>query len=239
LVLPPTLAALQRDARWRERARALHLPLGPLAGIHHGARCLDTLFAVLEGERLLVLVPAAGRALRVRVAGLADVFQLHTLLADALHRWRQPGFLAWLSFWRTPLVLWPPDPLAVEVARGTGPQEGAGSVKGVWNLYAWTALGPDGRLRPELDEDDVVWNEGRPADIPAFEGTRVLLLGPPAYPRAWSNTRFFSALPAEVVVEAELPGDEAAGWLGRLGAAAAARSSPPPRTAPSARPPRS
>ena len=43
-----------------------------------------------------------------------------------------------------------------------------------------------------------IWNEGVPADIPTFEGTRVVLLGPPPYERSWNSVRRFPDLAVDL-----------------------------------------
>jgi hypothetical protein len=61
-----------------------------------------------------------------------------------------------------------------------------------------------------------------PADIPPFEGTRVVLLGPPPYPRSWTAGRRFDAMPGDLRVERILALDEVRDLLGRIAAAAPA-----------------
>ena len=87
---------------------------------------------------------------------------------------------------------------------------------GVWDLYQWTAIRPDGRLPSPVDTKHWIWGEGRPADVMEFEGARVVLLGPPSYLRTWSTTRFFAGLKASVVVERAFSTEEARAWMSRL-----------------------
>src|SRR5690606_17838218 len=117
---------------------------------------------------------------------------LHTLLADALVRDRQRGPAGGLPGRR-------PSRREVQVMNGEGPQEDPDlSCQGVWNLYTWTALGPDGKLPAEPPADTWVWGEGTPGDISRFEGTPLLLLGPASHERSWGASRPFEALPASV-----------------------------------------
>jgi hypothetical protein len=108
---------------------------------------------------------------------------------------------------------------AAQVARGEGPQQTGEHLTGHWNLYGWTALTKKKTLPDPKDHGSQahwVWNEGTPADIPSFEGTRVILLGPPSYERTWSSQRLFSRLPAELTVDRKLSGAEVDQWLDRM-----------------------
>lgn len=61
-----------------------------------------------------------------------------------------------------------------------------------------------------------IWNEGTPADIPVFDGRRVILLGPASYPRSWQSQRMFDNLPAKLEIEHKLTKDEIQDWLQRM-----------------------
>ena len=92
----------------------------------------------------------------------------------------------------------------------------------VWNLHTWQAIQPGTKLPDPNDysaSKTWVWNEGSPEDIPVFEGRRVILLGPPSYPRSWRSQRLFDKLPAQMQVERKLAKDEAKDWLQRMIAA--------------------
>jgi hypothetical protein len=96
----------------------------------------------------------------------------------------------------------------------------APTLRGVFNLWNWTGLAPDGTLpKASLANEHWVWNEGVPADIAPFEGTRVVVLGPPAYNRAWPGGLIFSGLTPEFKVDEKLPEGVVKDWLRRLGAA--------------------
>ena len=145
---------------------------------------------VLDEEELLVLHPTQQRGYRVVLSGISDNFQLHLLLANALIGDPKEG---WLEGRR-------PQAAEVQVATGAGPQECDGEVQGNWDLYQWTALNVDGALPETVGREHWVWNEGVPADIREFEGTRTLLLGKPAWSRSWNNSRTFDVLEAKVEV---------------------------------------
>ena len=175
---------------------------------------LTSLLQVLDDERLVVLHPAQGKGYELRISGIADNFQLHTLLAAALVGDPAEGRLAGRR----------PSPASVAAARG---ESAPGThAEGVFNLWNWTGLRPDGTL-PEGQGGDAhthwIWNEGCPADIAAFEGVRIVLLGPPPYERSWSAAKVFSALTPEVSLERKLPREEVRAWLDRLAAAGSGR----------------
>lgn len=146
-------------------------------------KCLHHALLVLDDEPLVVLHRPTGTGFLMRMSGLGDNFQLHTLLADVLIGGGSlPG-------------------------RAPGAQEAAvcrdapGQVRttGSFNLCA-----PDGSW---------VWNEGTPDDIPVVDGTRLLVLDPPAYERMWPAGRFFPGMRGELVLERALSAEEAARWF--------------------------
>jgi hypothetical protein len=55
-----------------------------------------------------------------------------------------------------------------------------------------------------------------PADIPKFEGYRVVLLGPASYPRTWGSQRTFLNLRARLDCEQRLSAEEVQTWLQRM-----------------------
>jgi hypothetical protein len=137
--------------------------------------CLRKLVAVLDRAEVIVLHPSFQRGYRVRISGIGDNFQLHTLLADALIGDPDQG---WLPGQR-------PD-RRVAAAAKDGPFPLPGSPRGdvpiavgAFNLWNWQGLQPDGTLPTGRNgTEHWTWNEGVPADITLFEGQRVLLLGP-------------------------------------------------------------
>jgi hypothetical protein len=78
-------------------------------------------------------------------------------------------------------------------------------------------LQPDGLLPTGLDgSEHWIWGEGVPADIEAFQGSRVILLGPPPYPRDWAAERRFDGMHAEIEVMEKLPFDSVRDRLARI-----------------------
>lgn len=198
---------LRAAARSRPELLARAVAVNDAAG--HGSFLTDML-RVLDDEKLVVLHPGEKKGYEVRISGIADNFQLHTLLAGTLIGNSADG---WLSGTR-------PDPAVVAYARDAEITERLHTT-GSFNLWNWSGLQPDGMLPTGQTQgsEHWVWNEGNPGDIVPFERTRVVLLGPPPYSRGWNAGRRFPNMPAEFSVERVLPANEVADWLARIAAA--------------------
>ncbi|MFC8271205.1 hypothetical protein ACFUJR_01405 [Streptomyces sp. NPDC057271] len=146
-------------------------------------KCLAYALVVLDDEPLVVLDRKTGAGFAVRVSGIGDNFQLHTLLADALIG---GGHLSGTA----------PSPQAVAVCRD---QPGTTSTTGSFDL-----VGADGAW---------IWNEGNPSEIPLVDGVRIVVLDPPPYERSRPAGRFFPGMTGELVPEGVLSEAEAAGLL--------------------------
>jgi hypothetical protein len=172
-----------------------------------GASHLTCMLRVLDDEPLLVLHPAEGKGYALRVSGVADNFQLHTLLAgELIGDGRLSGE--------------PPSERVLALARGIGEQSERLHASGSFNLWNWTGLRADGTLpEGQAGSEHWIWNEGVPADVRAFEGTRVVLLGPPPYSRGWNAGRRFAHMPVECDVERELSASEVRDVLARIASA--------------------
>jgi hypothetical protein len=117
---------------------------------------------------------------RTRLRGVADLAQFHVLLAGQV-----PGPK--------------PDPRVVEAYRDGPIDPEADVATARFQMYRAAALGPGGSLpgrfqRPEL----WLWGHESPADVPAVDGERVVLLGDPPYPRTWPAGRRFPIVRGEV-----------------------------------------
>jgi hypothetical protein len=174
---------------------------------------LGIMLQVLDDEPLLVVHVQQRKGFDSRIAGIADNFQLHTLLAGAIIGSPAKGMVTGEA----------PSKRAVAECRDSAVGRGGGdNVTGAFNLWNWGALQPDGRLPDGQTEgsDHWIWNEGCPADIVPFEGRRVVLLGPPPYVRHWRAGRAFLGMVGELTVERRLSEAEVADCLNRLTRAA-------------------
>jgi hypothetical protein len=180
---PAAVALLAASAEARRIAwqdRALVEGARQLAPDHEWARYIADLAQVLDGEELLVLHPGLRRGYRVRISGIADNFQLHTLLADALIGDPLEGLLPGER----------PDARVVAAARDRDVDVAASDARGIFTLMTWRGLQADQSLSTEtMRTDNWIEHNDTPADIPLFDGVRVVLLGPPPYVRAWSSGR--------------------------------------------------
>ncbi|MDH5493112.1 MAG: hypothetical protein OEY14_14250, partial [Myxococcales bacterium] len=201
----PTIAALSRSRALLTRAAGdaqLRALVAALAESRAG--WLHTLLGVQLGAPWLVLLPELGRGFRTRVDGVTSNWDLHALLADALIPLGVPG----RANPRAAMAILRGEPLACE----------RDFIEGSWELYDHRAAPHFGVEPPMIPEEFSVPGEGRPADIPDFEGERVLLLGAARLERSWSMGRPFEALRADVEVLEELAPAEVRAALVRLGA---------------------
>lgn len=189
---PPALAVLCRSTEVRRRHASAVLPLcrEVEALDRHDLKCLSYALAVLNDEPLIVLHRPTARAFEIRVDGIGDNFQLHTLLAHVLVGGAHvPGT--------------PPSPESVHLATSPAPARTASDAvaTGFFELLA-----PDGTR---------IWNEGLPDDIPLVEGRRLLVLDAPSYQRTWNADRFFPHMPGRAELVRVLPEPEARTWYAR------------------------
>lgn len=211
---PATIAAFSVSPELRAEARSLRDLAAKVSAQHIAGHWLRFMLSVLDNEPILVLEPETRLGMLGRLFGVVDNFQLNVLLMDAFPR---AGIF---SPRRVPKTV-------VDIARGLGPQRTDESVSGVWNLYTWQALKPDGTLpdpKAPGKGEHWIWNEGVPEDIPLFENRRVVLLGPLSYPRGWLAQRLFNKLPARLECESVLKKREVEDWLSRLAAAASPKA---------------
>ncbi|GAA3659461.1 hypothetical protein ACG5V6_18640 [Streptomyces chitinivorans] len=187
---PPALAVLCRSTEVRRRHASALLPAcRDLATLErHDLKCLAYALAILDDEPLVVLHRPTGSGFEMRIGGIGDNFQLHTLLAHVLvGGGHVPGTA----------------PSAESVRLATDPEPAQGRTETVAS-GAFELLAPDGER---------IWNEGLPDDIPVVEGRRLLVLDEPMYPRSWNADRFFPMLPGTVELTRVLSADEAQAWF--------------------------
>lgn len=182
------LAMLQRAAvrqqfgsTGRDIIRHRHDALGEISG--RWDKCLGYALIVLDDEPVIVLHRETGTGYALRMTGIGDNFQLHTLLADALIG---GGHI-------------PGEAPAAEAVAMCRDMPGMQLTQGSFNLVA-----PDGTW---------IWNEGTPSDIPVVDGTRLLVLDPAPYQRSWPAGRFFPHMLGDLTLERVLAPEETTAWF--------------------------
>jgi hypothetical protein len=206
----PAIAALGASAAARQAARPLLDAATQISEFHQAGHWLRLMLTVLENEPVLVIEPNKSLGIVGRISGVVENFTLNTLLMDVFPR------KGWFSRRRRI-----PQRVA-DVARGKGPQQTNDTVTSVWNLYTWRAIQRNLQLPNPKDYDAAknwIWNEGTPADIPIFEGHRVILLGPRSYVRFWPSQRTFKTLATDLICERSLTPAEISEHLKRMLAA--------------------
>ena len=195
----PAVAMLSRskDARRALTKRDALLALAaPLRDWSHAVRLFAMMLEVLDDEPLLALHPRTRRGYALSISGIADGFQLHTLLADALIGDSGDGLLEGAR----------PDPLVVATAKGEPTLFPPPPASGCFRLVQWYGL--------DFSDDDV------PADLAHFEGVRTVLLEAADEPRSWNAARIFSGMRADATVVETLSPDDVAARLRRMTLAA-------------------
>jgi hypothetical protein len=206
------LAALSKSKTLRKRAHDDQTLLDGVASLKsYDFMCLERMLQVLDDEKVIVLYPSLKRGYEVRIAGIGDNFQLHTLLADRLLGDERKGWLPGVR----------PDAKVAALARdATFDPEKTPTAYGSFNLLNWYGLNTDGSVGEGTGNSSAwIWNEGIPADIAPFEKTRVILLTPPPYARSWNAGRFFPSMVGELELARQLPLQEVNDWLLRLASA--------------------
>jgi hypothetical protein len=144
------------------------------------AQLVAGLLAIPDDEVMLALHPATRTGWRVRLGGVADLAQFHILLADLV-----PGPR--------------PDERVVEAYRDGPIDPEADIATARFQMYRADALRPGGTLpKPFRAAELWLWGHESPADVPAVNGERVVLLGDPPYPRAWPAGRRFPMVRGEL-----------------------------------------
>ncbi|WP_299530693.1 hypothetical protein [uncultured Streptomyces sp.] len=177
---PGVRAALPDKGELLERVGRLEAESG------HAFPFLTHALRVLDDEPLVVLHRPSRTGYALRMSGLGDTFQLHTLLADALVG---GGHLDGRV----------PSPQEAAVCRD---KQGEVPTVGAFNLVA-----PDGSW---------LGNEGTPQDIPVVDGVRLLVLDPPPYERTWPAGRLLPGMRGELVLERPLEPEEADRWFAHV-----------------------
>jgi hypothetical protein len=188
-------------------ARYLQSSLAPMVPWSPAIRDLQVLLQLLENEPLVVIDMAQRRGFLGSFGGVVDNQHLLTLLLDT--------YVQQLVFGK-PLVSYD----VAQCAQGLGPcRVSDNAVQGAWNVYTYRAVN-EKQMLPEARDLKAnkhwVWPDKTPDQIPTLDGFRVLLLGPPSYPRVWSFERKFRHVRAGIKVDRELTKLDLRAWLDRI-----------------------
>ncbi|MFE7098729.1 hypothetical protein [Streptomyces erythrochromogenes] len=157
-------------------------------------QCVQRALLLLDDEPLLVLDRASRRAFRMRMSGIADNYQLQTLLAGVLiGGGHLPGHL-------------PADvPSAEAVALSTSApidMDRPGELPRTMECFNFAE--PSGRW---------IWSATTPDRIPMVDGVRRLVLDPPVFRHQYQAVRFLPRVPGSLTLEAVLEPAEAAPYF--------------------------
>jgi hypothetical protein len=203
----PVIAVLAASPTARTQSRSIAPKMDQLREHNDGASWMAPMLMVLDREPILAIEPDTGLGLVGRMSGISSSFQLHVLLMDIFPQ----------SDVRSDRRI---SQKAGDIVRGrVKDQQDDAPLVGRWNMHAWTALRGAGELPHDHDESSIrswIWNEGVPADIPVFDGYRVVVLGPASYARSFFAQREFLGLRADIEVERLLSADEVNAWVKRF-----------------------
>jgi hypothetical protein len=189
------MACLSRSAELRRSLPQKPALVARLRRYQERYGFLGKMLQVLDDEPLVVIHVESERGFRFKMSGIADNFQLHLLLLGALAG-DGPDRIAGVV------------PSREAIAESEDGEWGDSSVVSKWQLANWSAL-RHGRDIGHMDYKDTwIWNEGVPADIEPFEGTRVVLVGPTSFERSWPANRVFPGMVGRLDGPTRMPDGE-------------------------------
>ncbi len=223
------IAMLSRAVDIRQRFCGEEGLIRQLAGLGQSvpqAVFLWKMLRVLDDEELVILAPEQQRGWKVQIRGVADNFQLHTLIAGNLVGDPEDGWVAGVvgtldgsGEGHEPEPNTPLDARMTGVSRYLPFAEGqVRTIISHLNFWTWEGLREDGKLPDNAIEfrDFLVYNEGLPGDIPALGDVRVVLLGSSNYWRSWNGGRVFSGMKADMRILETLTPEGVDEWLARI-----------------------
>lgn len=204
-LLLATMATICRKAEYRQALRTNPDVVSAIEFLRDGHTEADFVAQVLsytDDLELLVLAPAEGKGFRVQCEAVATNAHLFTLLQGALIG---GGHLAGD----------PVDADVIAVATGADPAAGVLTDHARFNFVTWP-----GSVDNAVDTLITLPVEVSPAAIPALDGRRILLVGPPLLgSRGWDSNFFANihdALKSRAEVVEVLPPEQVEVWLARI-----------------------
>jgi hypothetical protein len=179
-LLLPTMAVICRAMAFRQQARAIPEIVNGVQALRDTNREADFVAQVLgftDGIELLVLAPQERKGFRVTLEAVNNNFHLFTLLQGAL---TGAGHLEGE----------PTDPEVLGIATGEIPHQTTRMDHARWHFYTWEGLRLDGSLAA-TDFRTWIPGDALAAEIPALEGERIVVIGPPVLgARSWDSNHF-------------------------------------------------
>lgn len=203
------MTVICRDAEFRQALRANEYIVTAIEKLREGYAEADFVAQVLgftDGLELLVLAPNERKGFRVRLEAVASCAHLFSLLqAELIAGGHLEGEAS--------------DPEVLAVAKGESAPTQSLADHARFHFATWGGLTADGALAG-VDFASWIGVEMSPADIPAFDGTPVVLVGPMALgSRSWDSNFFANvhdALKSRAEIVAVLPPKEVTAWLDRI-----------------------
>lgn len=188
------ISLYSKSAQARQAAAESLNCLQTYAEFSEGAHWLSKMLRVQDKQPMVVIDLDKKTGIQLTHSGIADNFQLVTLLANELGYELDPAWLA--------------------VANGNAlPDDNTVSLE-IDMLNGSYIAGE------EVDIEHRIWGEGAPVDIPTIEKDgvvwQIVLVQQASYSRSWNNSRSFMHLQPKVNVTKRLDGNEVSQWLGYL-----------------------
>lgn len=201
-LLDDALSLLAESLDVRRMARAI-LGFQEAALAVPQAHELAGILGMPEEEIWLVIHPTARAGFRVALEGVADIAQLHVLLAEQLSGDPARGYLAGRR----------PHFDVLDACQLSVPTEGVVATSR-FQFYRPEALRPDGTLPVGFaGTSNWYWGHETLNVVPQQHGERILLIGEAVLPKTWEVNRRYSRIAAEAKVLDVLRSAEVESWL--------------------------
>ena len=229
-------ACLTRSHELRERVRAsgkLLKAADPLVDYVDEVTAFSRVLRIVHDEPLLVIHLEQRKGWRFTIRDLSTTTELYVLLLDAIVGDPAKGLLKAKK----------PNPKAlVTIKDPDNAPKNTAMLDVPFHTVAWTGLLADGTLpdpkSEEVEHHNWVWLEGVPAEIPPFEGERVILLQGPVMKREVEVPVPYDALFPMLAPRGKVSRAEVDRLLAKMTAAATKlrRAAKPARTAKPSKP---
>lgn len=199
----------------------LHGLCSLLSEWHEAVGFIPYMLDLQEEDTALVLAPATGQGVEVRLRQIDSNNLFFTLLQFALYHQNLLKPLGAAEFTYQPLI----EKLARH--EPVEPQDMPENIyeQGCLGYYNWRALRPDGKF----DEMQAVWGEGIFQEIPQLNGQTLILVGAPQIQRSWGGAFVAGThanLRPQVEILRRLDHTEVQQWLNAIAAGNSSEHNP-------------